>query len=109
MRTGDMVANSDLGAEAFRSHVSARAIEAVCLLMVDSFDLETLMQVIPSDASSACTIVRFAMRARMNEAAWLSVLKLAGTEYFLSRSRTSRQPLACRFGSGQSGDHRDVF
>ena len=48
MRTGDMVANSDLGAEAFRSHVSARAIEAVCLLMVDSFDLETLMQVIPS-------------------------------------------------------------
>lgn len=42
-----MVANSDLGAlepaEVFLSHAIARAIEAVCLLMVDSFDFETLM------------------------------------------------------------------
>jgi len=46
IRTGAM-SNSDLGAtqaeEVFLSHVSARAIEAVCLRKFDSFDLETLM------------------------------------------------------------------
>ena len=49
MRTGAMVLNSDRGAaaEVFLSHDSARAIEAVCLLIVDPFDLEMLMQVIP--------------------------------------------------------------
>jgi hypothetical protein len=51
MRTGDMVADADPGAaqagDEFRSHVSARAIEAVCLLMVVSLDFETLMQIIP--------------------------------------------------------------
>jgi hypothetical protein len=31
----------------FLSHVSASAIEVVCLLMIDSLDLETLMKVIP--------------------------------------------------------------
>jgi hypothetical protein len=50
IRTGEVV-NAGLGAaqsaDVVRSHVSARAIEAVCLLMVDSLDLETLMQVIP--------------------------------------------------------------
>ena len=34
-------------AEIFRSHVSARAIEAVCRLTANSLDLETLMRVIP--------------------------------------------------------------
>jgi hypothetical protein len=46
VRTGNVTTNADLGsaqAEVFLSHVSARAIEAVCLPMVDSFDLETLM------------------------------------------------------------------
>ena len=33
--------------EVFLSHVSARAVEAVCLLMIDSLDLETLMEVVP--------------------------------------------------------------
>jgi hypothetical protein len=50
MRTGDIVVNSGLGtteAETLRSHVSARAIEAVCRLMINSLDLETLMRVIP--------------------------------------------------------------
>jgi hypothetical protein len=51
MRTGDRVGKVDLGAaqtgEVFLSHASARAIEAVCLLMVDSLDFETLMRVIP--------------------------------------------------------------
>ena|SRR5215471_1479105 len=51
IRAGDVMVNSDLGAaqpgEVVLSHVSARAIEAVCLLMVDSLDLETLMQIIP--------------------------------------------------------------
>jgi hypothetical protein len=46
---GDVVVNSDLGSaqagEDFLSHVNARAIEAVCLLMINSLDLETLMQV----------------------------------------------------------------
>jgi hypothetical protein len=46
-----VVVNSDPGAaqaaDVFLSHVSARAIEAVCLLMVDSLDLETLMEIIP--------------------------------------------------------------
>ena len=50
MRTGTMVI-SDLGATqaagVFLSHDSARAIEALCLLMFDSLDLETLMRIIP--------------------------------------------------------------
>jgi hypothetical protein len=50
IRAGDMVVNADLGpmqsAEVF-NHVSARAIEAVCLLMVSALDLETLISVIP--------------------------------------------------------------
>jgi hypothetical protein len=33
--------------EVLLSHVSARAIEAVCLLMINSLDLETLMEVVP--------------------------------------------------------------
>jgi hypothetical protein len=45
-----MMVDTDLGSaepgEVFLSHVSARAIEAVCLLMVDSLDLETLMQIV---------------------------------------------------------------
>lgn len=50
--------DADLGAsqpgEVFLSHVSASAIEAVCLLMVDSLDLETLMKVVQDAAASAC-------------------------------------------------------
>jgi hypothetical protein len=42
-----VVVNADPGAaeprEVFFSHVSARAIEAICLLMVNSLDLETLI------------------------------------------------------------------
>jgi hypothetical protein len=53
VRAGDAVANVDLdaaqpGEEVFLSHVSASAIEAVCLLTVDSHDLETLMKVVLS-------------------------------------------------------------
>jgi hypothetical protein len=33
--------------EVFLNHVSARAIEAVCFLMINSLDLETLIQTIP--------------------------------------------------------------
>jgi len=48
--TGKLMANSNLGAaqvtEVFLSQAIARAIEAVCLLMADSLDLETLMQAI---------------------------------------------------------------
>ena len=51
VRARDAVVDPDLGAaqagEVFHSHVSASAVEAVCLLMIDSLDLETLMKVIP--------------------------------------------------------------
>ena len=51
VRARDVVVNADLGTtepgEVFLSHVSASAIEAVCLLMIDSLDLETLMQIVP--------------------------------------------------------------
>ncbi len=51
IRAGDIAANSDRGAtqatEVFFSHVSARAIEAVCRLTANSLDLETLMRMIP--------------------------------------------------------------
>jgi hypothetical protein len=47
----DVVVDADLDAtepgDVFLSHVSASAIEAVCLLMIDSLDLETLMKIIP--------------------------------------------------------------
>jgi hypothetical protein len=45
--TGKVMMDADLRAleagKVFLSHVSACAIEAVCLLMIDSLDLETLM------------------------------------------------------------------
>jgi len=48
VRARDKVADAGFGAtepkDVFRSHVSASAIEAVCLLMADSLDLETLMR-----------------------------------------------------------------
>jgi hypothetical protein len=51
MRARDAVVDAGLGAtepgEVFLSHVSVSAIEAVCLLMADSLDHETLMMVIP--------------------------------------------------------------
>jgi len=47
----NMTADVDLGAsdagEVPLSHVSARAVEAVRLLMINSLNLETLMKVIP--------------------------------------------------------------
>ena len=83
IRTGEMMVNSDLGAaqatEGFFSHAIARAIEAVCLLMAASLNLETLMQATPF-ASSACRTTSFATQARMNEVAWHLDLKTAGTE-----------------------------
>ena len=71
IRTGDMVLNSDLGpmeaGEIARSHVNARAIDAVCLLMDNSLDLETLMQVILQSSSWAHQTVLFAACARMSK------------------------------------------
>jgi hypothetical protein len=56
VRSGDVPVNADPGAaqagEVLLSHVSARAIEAVCLLMLNSLDRETLMQVTHAAASS---------------------------------------------------------
>jgi len=53
--------------EVLLSHLSARAVEAVRLLMIALLDLETLMKVIPS----VSTTVPFAIRARINDVAWL--------------------------------------
>ena len=80
--------------EVLLSHVSARAVEAVCLLMIDSLDLKRLMKVIPS----VSTTVPFVIRARMNEAGWLSVLKAAGSK-LRPRMRTFAitLPLPVRF------------
>jgi hypothetical protein len=51
IRACDGAGDADLCASqpgaVFLSHVSASAIEAVCLRMIDSLDLETLMRVIP--------------------------------------------------------------
>jgi len=50
IRVCDRGLDDDLGAQpgdVFLSHVSASAIEVVCLRMIDSLDLETLMKVIP--------------------------------------------------------------
>ena len=51
VRARDVVVDADFSAmepeDVFLSHVSASAIEAVCLLMIDSLDLETLMKIIP--------------------------------------------------------------
>ena len=51
IRCREMVVDADFSApqsgDVFLSHVRASAIEAVCLLMIDSLDLETLMQIIP--------------------------------------------------------------
>lgn len=62
------------------SHISARAIDAVCLLTVDPLDLKAIMEIVSDAASSACTTASFVIRARMNEAASFSVLKNAGSK-----------------------------
>lgn len=51
--------------EVLLSHLSARAVDAVRLLIIALLDLEMLMKVIPS----ASTTAPFAIRARMNDVA----------------------------------------
>ncbi len=63
-------------AEELLSPFSARAVEAICLL-IDPLDLETLMKVVQDATSSAGTTVPFAMRAPINDAVRLSVPKRA--------------------------------
>ena len=50
-RCRELVVDADFSApqsvDVFLSNVRAIAIEAVCLLMIDSLDLETLMKVVP--------------------------------------------------------------
>jgi hypothetical protein len=108
-----VVVNAALGAaqpgEVFLSHVNARAIEAVCLLMADALDRETLMRVIPCRRFIGMHNRSFAMRARMNEAAWLSELKTAGKRNCRLAPELSRQPCTCGFGSLRNDDHDDVL
>ncbi len=59
-----------------RSQSSARAIEAVCRLTANSFDLETLMLASLDTAWSAPMTDPFACETRPNEAAWCFPLKL---------------------------------
>jgi hypothetical protein len=60
-------------AEELLSPFSARAVEAICLLMIDALGFEALMKVVQDAISSADTTVLFAMRALINGAVWLSV------------------------------------
>jgi hypothetical protein len=87
----DAAVKSGLGAaqprDEFLSHVIARAIEAVCLLMLDSFDLETLMSIIPCCRAAGVQSHSLRDTRAMNDAAWLFELNAAGTE-FPPRSRT---------------------
>lgn len=103
VRARDAVVDPNLGVaqagEVFHSHVSASSIEAVCLLMIDSLDLETLMKVIPRRRFVGVDDRALAMRPRRNGAAWFSVLYTAGTE-LPPRSRittkTLRFPMALK-------------
>jgi hypothetical protein len=109
-----VVVNSGRGAalptEVFLSHVIARAIEAVCLLMLASFDLETLIaNSSHAAASPACTVLRCAMRARTSEAALALRIEFLLGRSCLRAPEPSNQPCACRFGSGESGHHGDVL
>ena len=74
VRARDAVVDPNLGVvqagEVFHSHVSASSIEAVCLLMIDSLDLETLMKVIPRRRFVGVDDRALAMRPRRNGAAW---------------------------------------
>ena len=60
--------------EVLLSHLSARAVDAVRLLIIALLDLEMLMKVIPS----ASTTAPFAIRARMNDVARLYASKPPG-------------------------------
>jgi hypothetical protein len=103
VRARDAVVDPNLGVaqagEVFHSHVSASPIEAACLLMIESLDLETLMKVIPRRRFVGVDDRALAMRPRRNGAAWFSVLHTAGTE-LPPRSRittkTLRFPMALK-------------
>lgn len=81
-------------AEVLLGLVRASAIEAISLLAIDPLDLETLMEVIPR--SSFVSVDPLATRARMNVAAWLSLLNTAGTE-LPPRSRITTTTLRLPF------------
>ena len=111
MRTGDTVRHSDIGSmealEIVRSHVSARAIEAVCRLTANSLDLETLM------TSSSIPLGRrakpFPSRSVREGVSNLALrMKSTGTE-LPSRSRTDTLTFPRRAGSGSGDDHGDVL
>jgi hypothetical protein len=95
-----VVVNADLGAwgarEALRSHVITSAIEAVCLLMINSLDLETLMELSKDAAFVGVNDRTLCIRARMNEAACLSLLNTAGIE-LPPRSRITTTTLRLLF------------
>ena len=77
-----MVANAGLCSaqppEVLFSQLSARAIEAVCLLMVASFDLETLMSIVLRCLLNGTYNRSLRRCARMDEAAGFPNWKLTG-------------------------------
>ena len=91
----------------FLSHVSASAIEAVCLLMVDSLDLETLMKFCPGRRFVGMQI-RSIRDAGANERCGVAFrTKTAGTE-LPPRSRTVTITLRSPLGSWET-DNPAVF
>ena len=59
--------------------IGAGAVKAVRLLMVDALDFVAIVRPSHAPLSSALALVPLVMRARMNEAAWLSEPNTAGT------------------------------
>ena len=81
--------------EVLFSQLSARAIEAVCLLMVDSFDLETLMSIVLRCLLNGTYNRSLRRCARMDEAAGFPNWKLTGRScnYVSEPTKTTlRQP-----------------
>jgi hypothetical protein len=108
VRACDVMVDADFGAseawEVLLSHVSASAIEAVCLLMIDSLDLEAIMQIVLWRR-----FVGIDYRAGRDErSGWaFSIWILPGLN-FRCVPGSQQQPSACLSGSWQSGDHGDL-
>jgi hypothetical protein len=76
--------------------------------MIDPLDLETLMEIIPRRRFVGVNDRTFCNARRMNEAAWLSVLKPAGTE-LPPRSRITTTTVRLGFGSATGAGCGDIL
>ena len=99
--------NTAQAAEELRSSVSTRAVEAICLLVIDSRDLETLMKVVQRRRFVGVYDCPFVMRAIINDAAWLSVPETipqtARTSLLMPRKQSETRVLGFVFNDNQVG------